>query len=169
MIETYLSSFDLCFFELSEAFSGLANDNVWKRPADGLLSIGEIAGHIAYWYAGRFGGVGKDGSGKPDLDQSRVKSVLLDERFSYFTTSIDKDPVRLELTAQQVMDELTRLHKECSELLRNLNPGLEEQVPGWPSGQNYKSFFEYGVFHVAYHTGQIYSARHLLGEVPPDN
>ncbi|MEO7717047.1 MAG: hypothetical protein ABIY70_12660 [Capsulimonas sp.] len=48
MTEAYLEVLDLGYFEAPFAFEGLADENVWKRPAPGLLSVGELAGHIAY-------------------------------------------------------------------------------------------------------------------------
>ncbi len=58
MIETYLNLWDMGYFEAKFAFEGLADANVWKRPAEGLLSVGELAGHIAYWEAIKFTGEG---------------------------------------------------------------------------------------------------------------
>jgi hypothetical protein len=46
---------------------------------------------------------------------------------------------------------------------------LEAKIPGDPSGFTYGSYLEYAVFHTAYHVGQMYSVRHLLGEQTPDN
>jgi hypothetical protein len=48
MLEVYLSQLELAYFELGEAFKGLKDENVWKRPGEGLLSVGEIAGHVAH-------------------------------------------------------------------------------------------------------------------------
>src|SRR5205807_8520445 len=60
MVEAYLSVLELGHYELKIAFEGLADENVWKRPAEGLLSVGELAGHIAYWEAVRLAGEGGD-------------------------------------------------------------------------------------------------------------
>ena len=49
MLDIYLKQIDSCFFELGEAFKGLKEENVWKRPAPTLLAVGEIVGHIAFW------------------------------------------------------------------------------------------------------------------------
>ena len=47
MLETYLDFLEQGYYEAKFAFEGLADDKVWKRPADGILSIGELAGHAA--------------------------------------------------------------------------------------------------------------------------
>lgn len=58
MLEAYLKLLGQGFYEATFAFEGLADENVWKRPSEGLLSVGELAGHIAYWEAVRLTGEG---------------------------------------------------------------------------------------------------------------
>src|ERR1700756_5470009 len=58
MVEVYLKLLEQGYYEVKFAFEGLADENVWKRPAPGLLSVGELAGHIAFWEAVRLGGGG---------------------------------------------------------------------------------------------------------------
>ena len=159
MVETYLEILELGYFELGEAFKGLADENVWKRPADGLLSIGELAGHIGYWEALRLAGEGI------------VQSPLLDTRFAYYPTTICTSPSEEHraMTATQVLSELLRVHQESLVHFKALNPELTSQIPGCPTGFTYGEFLKYLGFHIAYHTGQIYTVRHLLGEETPDN
>jgi hypothetical protein len=169
MLETYLDCLELGFFEVGEAFKGLADENVWKRPPGGLLSVGELAGHIAYWEAVRMAGEDTTGGSKPDLAKCPIKSPLVDERFGYYSTTIDTAPsdMHLAMTAEQVHAELSRVHAESVAHLKALAPDLRSKAPWWFAG--YDEYLKYAVFHVAYHTGQMYSARHLLGEIPPDN
>ena len=61
MLEACLKLLELGYYEVKFAFEGLADGNVWKRPAPGLLSVGELAGHIAFWEAVRLAGDGPDG------------------------------------------------------------------------------------------------------------
>lgn len=171
MLEWHLKSLDLCYFEVTEAFKGLADENVWKRPAPALLSVGELAGHIAYWEAVRNGGDAEDGSASKDLANCRIKSPLLDPHFAYYTTALTKEPSKehLALTAEQVQNELLRVHKEAMDYLKARNPDMESPAPYWSPKSNYGELLRYAAFHIAYHTGQMYSVRHLLGEEPPDN
>ena len=168
MIEAYLKTLNLGWFEVSEAFKGLADENVWKRPAPGLLSVGELAGHIAHWEAVRLAG---DGLQHPDLEQSKVKSLLIDSRFRYYPTTIATPPGKehLAMTAEQVYKEMTRVHEESVAHFKALNPDLESAPPGVEGHWTYGEFLRYLTFHVSYHTGQMYSVRHLLGEETPDN
>lgn len=170
MLETYLKVLDLAYFEVKEAFSGLADENVWRRPAEGLLSIGELAGHIAYWQANKMAGEGP-GDGKLDLSKCRIQSPLIDHRFGYYTNTLETAPSEehLAMTAEQVCAELLRVHAESTAYFKSLDPDLEKSAPGWPTWNTYGFFLSYGAFHVSYHTGQMYTARHLLGEATPDN
>jgi hypothetical protein len=171
MLEAYLSVLELDFFEVTEAFRGLADGNVWKRPAEGLLSVGELAGHIAYWEAARLAGEGKEGTWRPDLTKCRVSSPLIDDRFAYYPMTIAAPPSEehLAMSAEQVCRELLRVNEEAVAYLRALNPDLDSPAPGWPPEWTYAQTLKYQAFHVAYHTGQMYTVRHLLGEETPDN
>jgi hypothetical protein len=169
MLEYHLKSLDLCYFEVTEAFKGLADENVWKRPDGGLLSVGELAGHVAYWEAVRFAGDAEDGSSSRDLSNCLVSSTLLDPRFGYYTNSVEAQPSdgHVSMTGDQVCNELLRIHKESMSYLKARNPNMESKAPQWHS--DYNDLLRYVAFHIAYHTGQMYSVRHLLGEETPDN
>ncbi len=165
MIEASLKLVEVGYFEVQFAFEGLANEHVWLRPAPVLLSIGEIAGHLAYWEAVRLAGEGDD------LSKCRIASPLVDNRFRYHEATVATPPSEqhLALTAEQVHAELLRVHQESLAHFRALNPAPDARIPGCPSGFTYAEYLEYAGFHIAYHVGQMYSARHLLGDTPPDN
>ena len=178
MVEAYLEVLEEGYFEVQEAFKGMADENVWKRPAEGLLSVGEVAGHIAYWEAVKLAGEGGEPKPEangislmPDLVKCRVSSLLIDHRFGYYPTTIATPPSKahLAMTAAQVCGALVRVHHESIAYFKAQNADLDSCPPGWPSNNSYRAFLTYAAFHVAYHTGQIYSARHLLGEETPDN
>ena len=170
MVEAYLSVLELGHYELKIAFEGLADENVWKRPAEGLLSVGELAGHIAYWEAVRLAGEGEE-QPQADLAKCRVSSPLIDHRFGYYPKTIANPPSEQHraMTAEQVCRELVRVHEEAVAHFKARNPDLASTPAGWPPNHTYSEFLKYAVFHVSYHVGQIYSVRHLLGEETPDN
>lgn len=165
MVEVCLKLLELGYYEMQFAFEGLADEHVWKRPAPGLLSIGELAGHHAYWEAVRLAGEGRDPA------NCRVSSPLIDQRFGYYPETMATPPSEqhLAMTAAQVYAELVRVHHEAVAQFKALNPDPSTRIPGCPTGFTYGQYLEYGVFHIAYHTGQMYSVRHLLGEETPDN
>ena len=169
MLDIFLKHLDLCYFEVAEAFKGLADEHVWVRPHAGLLSVGELAGHVAYWEAVRFAGEAEDGSSEQDLSNCMITSPLLDQRFGYYTSTVDTQPSaeHLTLTASQVSAELQRIHTESMAKLKARNPDMDSPAPQWHS--SYSDLLRYTTFHIAYHTGQMYSVRHLVGEKTPDN
>jgi hypothetical protein len=167
MVEAVMKQLELGYYEVKFAFEGLADDHVWKRPAPGLLSVGEIAGHVAFWEAVRLAGEGED------PEKCRVSSPLIDPRFRYLPDTLETPPTEqhLAMTAEQVCGELLRVHGEAVAHFKALNPDPESKLPGSFAGMEwtYGAAVEYLAFHVAYHTGQMFSARHLLGEETPDN
>jgi hypothetical protein len=165
MFEASLKFLDLGYFEVQFAFEGLADEHVWKRPSPSLVSVGELAGHHAYWEAVRLAGEGED------LSKCKITSPLIDGRFRYYTIPLPPPPTeqQLAMTAQQVYAELLRVHQEAIAHFKAANPDPETKIPGCPTGFTYGQFLEYAGFHLAYHTGQMYSVRHLLGEETPDN
>ena len=184
MLEAYLEILELGYLEVTEAFKGLADEHVWVRPADGLLSVGELSGHIAYWEAVKFAAeVGDSSQTSPNSPASSpltehafagkclISSPLIDHRFTYYRGTVASSPSKqhLAMTAKEVCDELFRVHTESVAHLKALNADLDRTLPGWPEGHTVRDFLKYATFHVAYHTGQMYSARHLLGEDTPDN
>ena len=169
MLDTYLSVLEQGYDEARLAFEGLSDENVWKRPSEGLLSVGELAGHIAYWEAIMLAGEG--GEPEPDLTMCRIHSPLIDHRFAYYTPTPTAHPStnQLAMTAQQVCDELFRVHEEAVADFKQRDPDLDALAPGWSTTHTFGRLLKYTVFHVGYHAGQMYSVRHLLGETTPDN
>ncbi len=165
MIEAYIKLLDQGYYELQFALEGMAADKVWVRPAPNLLSVGELAGHIAYWEAVRLAGEGTD------LDKCSIKSPLVDSRFMYYPHTVPEapGPEHLALTAVDVHAEVLRVHQEAMAAFRALAPDPDSPIPGCPTGFTYSQYLEYACFHIAYHIGQMYSVRHLFGEETPDN
>ncbi len=170
MRDAYLNVLELGYYEVGFAFEGLADENVWKRPATGLLSVGELAGHMAYGEAIHLAGECGD-DGYPDLTKCRVSSLLIDHRFAYLPRTLDALPSEEHraLSGAQVLAELLRVHAESVADFTARDLDLNLPVPGWSPEWTGKNVLQYMAFHVAYHTGQMFTARHLLGELTPDN
>lgn len=156
-----IEAWDEAHREFAIALGGLPDDDLWKRAHPRLLSVGELAGHIAYWQAvWTLGG----GSDRPDLAQLPIKSPLIDHAFRYYSTNVDH-PSQLALGTAQVLEEVGRVHEAVKAAVAE--KGMDETYPGqWGT---WGALVRYQVFHVAYHTGQAYSVRHVLGHVTEDN
>ena len=118
-LQSLIEAWDEGHREFAIAFEGLSDADLWTRAHPRLLSVGELAGHVAYWQAVWTSGVGDD---RPDLTTLPIKSPLIDHGFRYYTTSVDQ-PFRVELGSRQVVSELMRVH----EAARDLVMGREKQ------------------------------------------
>lgn len=145
---------DTAVWEMGEGFKGLPDEDVWKRSDPRLLSVGEIAAHVAHWEAQTFFGDG-------------FESPLAQPAARYYTTHAG-EPFSLPMSAEEVYGEVRRIH-EAAKASFLANPHDSEEPNPHRSGWTWGFALEYQAFHIAYHTGQIYSVRHLLGHQTVDN
>ena len=151
---TYLvKALDAAYWEFNESVRGLSDD-VWKRADPNLLSVGELITHIFYWEAKSF--LGDDLESAFAVDASRYYDVTRDEQFV------------LDTDADSLIAEAKRIHEMCLEAIRSSSLQYDDPNSyreGWTWGYT----LIYQAFHLSYHTGQIYSVRHLLGHETFDN
>jgi hypothetical protein len=147
--------------EFDIAYGGLKDSDLWVRPHPRLLSLGELAAHVAYWQAVWVMGTGDGGS---DVRVVPVQSPLVDNAFRYYTSSVG-EPAMLNLGVAEVLAEVRRVHEAAVAFVADKD--IDEPYPGqW---QTWGNLVQYQAFHVAYHTGQAYSVRHLMGHETEDN
>jgi len=142
--------------EFAIALGGLLDEDLWKRAHPRLLSVGELGGHVAYWQA--VWTLGGD-----DEERLPIESPLVDRAFRYYTSNVDQ-PTVVELGTAQVLAEVARIHEAAKAAVAG--KGIDDPHPKWRTWGN---LVQYQAFHVAYHTGQVYSVRHLLGHETEDN
>lgn len=153
-VRLLLKAYDSAFWELGESLTGMPDEDVWKRADPALLSVGELAAHIAYWEAQSCFG-------------DAMESALFAGHKRYYPDSVQQS-VDSQLGAQAMVDELGRVHTACRGIYASLGPDLGTPNPhreGW----SWEYTLIYVAFHLAYHAGQIYSVRHLLGHQTVDN
>ena len=117
-LDTLLKLWDEGHWEFTLAFEGLSDDDLWRRADPRLLSVGELAGHVAYWEAQYAGEV-------------VAASPLRDDRFRYYTGQV-RETVKLDLTVAQVLQELKSIHDSARKAIvghPNLDAPFEPQ-PG---------------------------------------
>ncbi|MDR3692227.1 MAG: DUF664 domain-containing protein [Fimbriimonas sp.] len=153
-LDLLIKALDTAIWETGEAFKGLDDSDVWKRPDTKILSVGELAAHVAYWQSKSFFG---------DSFESPLTSMAA----RYYSSNVDT-PYKLEMGAEAVYNEMKRIHEACKTEFEAHPHDSDEANPnreGWTWGFT----VEYQVFHIAYHCGQMYSVRHLLGHKTVDN
>ncbi len=165
-LELLLKAWDSAIWEFTLVFEGLSDDDLWRRPHPKLLSVGELAGHVAYWAAVQ--------TTEPPIDrikniqeQLSIKSPLLDPAFQYYSIEVDHTVV-LDLTTEEVLNELKRVLEFSKSQVTRVDRSFDDKIIGrddWTWG----NLVEYQGFHAAYHAGQAYSVRHLLGHTTTDN
>lgn len=160
-LKPLIDEWDEAHREFAIAFEGLSDQDLWKRAHPRLLSVGELAGHVAHsqavWAMG-------DGTYRTDIAQLPIQSPLVDHAFGYYVHTVDK-PFSVALGTAQVVEEVMRIHEAAKAVA--LEKDKDDPYPGQWGTWGY--FVQYQVFHVAYHTGQAYSVRHLLGHETEDN
>jgi len=153
-LDLLIKALDTAHWELGEAFKGLPDEDVWKRAHPRLLSIGEVASHIAYWEdLGATGG--------------NIDSPFMKEYAGYYNPAIDT-PLVMEIGAEELYKEVERVHELAKAAMVAADLDSEDKNP-YREGWTWRQTIEYMAFHVAYHTGQIYSVRHLFGHETVDN
>lgn len=152
-IAALIDAWDEAHWEFTLAFEGLSDDDLWKRPHPRLLSIGELAGHVAYHEASMAEG-------------GTVQSPLVDKAFNYYTDHVDQ-PVHFRLKVSEVLAEVKKVHEAAKAGLARVK-NIDETVP-WRPDWTWYQCLKYRVFHLAYHCGQAYSVRHLMGHSTTDN
>lgn len=152
-LQLLYDAWDEGHFEFSLAFENLSDEDLWKRPHPKLLSVGENAAHVAYWEAQRCA--------------VEIVSPLNDAAFRYYTDEVDH-PVTLPMGTAEFLAEFKRVHAAAKDSIVAIDPSFEERVPDTEDA-TWGFYVQYAVFHAAYHTGQAYSVRHLLGHTTTDN
>lgn len=160
-----IESWDEGHRELGISLDGTPDEDLWKQPHPNLRSIGEVAGHMMYWEARM--SISPDELGFSEGSTATISSPLIDPRFDYYGDNENK-PIRLEMTTAELMAEIKRIHGIARAKLIEMNPDPAAPVT-WSPKWHWSAQLQYRVFHTAYHTGQIYSVRLMLGHTPEDN
>lgn len=148
-----IEALDNAHWELSEALQGMPDEDLWRRADPRLLSVGELVAHMAY--------------GEAVAILGSVENPLVTGAADYYLRNVDA-PFALPLGSEAIRAEHQRVHEACKTWFLAESPDLSAQNPHRPDW-TWSYTLQYMAFHVAYHTGQIYSVRHLLGHETVDN
>ena len=163
--QTLIEAWDNSYRDVEEALGGIDPDHLHIRPAPGTIAISELIAHIASTEAQivvqYIVGHRMDSCNSPIVQED----LVYPPRFS-------GEPIRASLSSlslSELKSELEQVHHLCYEAIKDLELPTEHVFDDdWadtPLGER----LEYAAYHVAYHIGQIFLTRHMLGEETPDN
>ena len=158
-LETQSSAWDAAHWEFSLVFEDLNDEDLWCRADSRLLSVGEIVSHMVYsllTYASKL---------KPEFSS---ESPLKRDEARYYLNTVDR-PFALDMTVAEIASEFERVHKAVKEVFMQDSHSREDKLTFEGPGRTFGEFADYMVFHAAYHTGQAFSVRHLMGHKTNDN
>ncbi|MFM7188195.1 MAG: hypothetical protein ACKO14_10320 [Armatimonadota bacterium] len=133
--------------------------DLWVRPHANLLSVGELACPVVYSLVTYANKVNAEGL---------LISPLAIQSTSYYLHNIGT-PIQMELGVADITAEVERVQKVAKSVFLAASSGRDEPLAFDGPGRTLGEFADYMVFHVAYHTGQAFSVRHLMGHKTNDN
>lgn len=155
------------YFETDLVLGGIHPDHLHQRPAANLVSISEHLAHVARSEASiifRYL-LGQEPKDWPE-------SPLFHERYGWPPTMLECE-INAELAAFSLNDlaeEYARCHDLCYQAARQITaPADHSFSDAWDRVTTVGDRLRIAAYHVAYHHGQIYTVRHLLGEETPEN
>lgn len=155
------------YFETDLLFGGLSEANLHRRPAPGLLCVSEHIAHLARSEASIVNRY-MFGQSRESLDDCLFRRP----EFGWPPTMVEGpvNPELARLTAAEVKSEFLRQHERCYSLAQTITlPADHRFDDDWARVTTVRDRLRIAAYHVAYHAGQIYTARHLLGEETPEN
>lgn len=155
------------YFETDLVLGGIKEENLHRRPAQNLLAISEHLAHVARSEASI---ICRYLAGQEDSEWQN--SVLTKPLFGWPPTMIEAavDSELAKMGLKEITDEYLNHHDKCYRLALTLNLSPDHQFQdGWNRVTTARDRLRIAAYHVAYHAGQIYSVRHLLGEETPEN
>jgi hypothetical protein len=99
---------------------------------------------------------------------SGVVSPLAVHKARYYLHAVG-EPVVLGMSVEEVAREFDRVQKAAKEVFLRSNATRTTPLKFEGPGRTFGEFADYMVFHVAYHTGQAFSVRHIMGHQTNDN
>jgi hypothetical protein len=162
-MQAIIQMLDHNYIDTRNVFRGLEEKHLHMRPIPRTLAISEIAAHIAYCEAkavfGRLFNLSRKSWG--------VTSPFFYSKYSY-PSNMYTSPVRpelLEMSVAEARDELFRIHELVMTKLHDFEGNPDDELEGaWGKGKTVRNHLSYLVFHVAYHTGQLFLTRQFLRE-----
>lgn len=166
-VRSLVEAWHWMYFEVDLVFEGVRPENLHRRPGPDLLSISEHCAHLVRSEASI---VERYLFGRPP--EEWADTLMRRAVFGWPPTMLES-PVEADLarlTLAEVKDGLIREHERCLRAAQSLTLPAEHRFDDdWARCTTVADRLRIAAYHVAYHMGQICSARHMLGEETPEN
>lgn len=151
-------AWDSAHWEFTLVFEDFVDVDLWRRGHPNLLSVGEITAHVCYWLIAH---ARRHNAG------FEFESPLQREEVRYFEMPLGA-PLVLPMTVAECQAEFERVQKAVKAVYLESPYAMDDPMENGP-GHTFGDLANYMVFHVAYHAGQAFSVRHLMGHETNDN
>ena len=156
------------YVDFDMIFEGLSQEHLHRRPGPGSLSISEMCAHLLRSEASI---ILRYLFGMPAEEWEDLFMLRAPYGWPPDILAAPIDRRLLELTPDEVKmlvyDRHERLYQRCFSLALPLNHRFDDDWSG--PAPTVETRLRFAAYHVAYHAGQMYQNRHLLGDVTPDN
>ena len=155
-------AWDWSYVDFEQAFEGMSLETLHCRPNGRIISIAEIAAHTVYSEASivlrYLLGVPKEGWGE---------DIMLKDPYGWPPSILEGPPssALLRMGVEDVRQAWLGHHRRFVSALEgfDLPPGHRFEDEWSPAAPDVETRLRFAAYHVAYHIGQIYTTRHLLG------
>lgn len=166
-VRTLVEAWHWMYFETDLLFEGLNPENLHRRPAPNLLAVSE---HVAHVVRSEASIIARFLLGQPESEWS--KRQLCKKLFGWPPTMLES-PIDAELATMSVSDVFAAYveqHEKNYQLVSTLELTAAHMFEDdWDRCKTVRDRLRIAAYHVGYHSGQIYTTRHLLGEDTPEN
>jgi hypothetical protein len=167
-VRTLVNAWDWSYVDFDMAFEGMSHETLHRRASESQISIAEVAAHTIYSEASiilrYLLDVPKEGWGD---------HFMLRDPYGWppRILEVPSDPALLAMSVAEVKGAWRDHHQSFHRQLEPFQLSANHRfVDEWSeAAPDVETRLRFAAYHVAYHIGQIYTLRQVLGENTPDN
>lgn len=166
-VRNLIEAWHWMYFETDLVLGGIKDEHLHLRPGANLIAISEHLAHVARSEASI---ICRYLAGQQDAEWQT--SVLTKDIFGWPPTMLEQpiDPDLAAMGLSEIAAEYLNLHERCYQVALTLDLSPDHVFDdAWERVTTVRDRLRIAAYHVAYHAGQIYSVRHMLGEDTPEN
>lgn len=167
-VQTLIDAWNWSYIDMADALDEIAPEHLHLRPSPDLICISE---QIAHLMRSESSIIGRYIFNEPE--SVWAANFLTQPPYGWPPDILlaPVDPRLKSLSQADLKQHLDANHQRLLEKAQTLDlpPGHPFQDDWSGPAPTLEVRLRFAAYHVAYHVGQIYQTRHLLGEITPDN